>query len=164
MFINIHRERGQGILIVWLDKVIPLTGYNGKRNRPENKMGCISEYRKFTYFLCEHLTKKDLDSMKFLLRDLLTTREIEDVAKPGDLFVLLEQRNELGSDNFRLLQDLLKMINRHDLARKLNEFERKQLAKRFGNYETATEDSRTLNTPQFAKDCATDNQAVEAGE
>lgn len=106
--------------------------------------------------------------MKFLLRDLLTTREIEDVAKPGDLFVLLEQRNELGSDNFRLLQDLLKMINRHDLARKLNEFERKQLAKRFGNYETATEDSRTLNTPQFAKDCATDNvrkeEVIEAGE
>lgn len=124
-------------------------------------MGCISEYRKFTFFLCEQLTKKDLDNMKFLLQDLLTTREIEDVGKPGDLFVSLEQRNQLGSDNLLLLQDLLTEINRHDLVRRLNEFERKQPAKRFGDYKTATEDSRALNTPEFAKDCTTDGVVKE---
>ena len=34
--------------------------------------------------------------MKYLLRDLLTTRELEGLGKPEDLFVLLEpeQRNE----------------------------------------------------------------------
>ena len=34
----------------------------------------------------------------FVARQLLTTREIEGLEKPEDLFVLLEQRNELGND------------------------------------------------------------------
>ena len=94
--------------------------------------------------------------MKFLLRDLLTTREIEGLGKPEDLFVLLEQRNELGNDNFRLLEELLTQIKRQDLLRKLNGFEREQLAKRLGNCDTATDDSRGLNN-----DCPTGGMKKE---
>lgn len=125
-------------------------------------MGCISDYRKFTFFLCEQLSQNNLDSMKFLLRDLLTTREIEGIGKPEDLFVLLEQRNELGDGNFRLLEDLLTQIKRQDLVRKLNRFETEQLAKRLGNYDTVTEDSRALNnTTQRERNCSTDGMEKE---
>ena len=132
-------------------------------------MGCISDYRKFTFFLCEQLSQNNLDSMKFLLRDLLSTRDIESVGKPEDLFVLLEQRNELGNDNFRLLEDLLTQIKRQDLVRKLNGFEREQLPKCLGNYDTATEDSRALNnTAQRERDCPTGGmgkeEVIRAGE
>ena len=107
--------------------------------------------------------------MKYLLRDLLTTREIEGLGKPEDLFVLLEQRNELGNDNFRLLEELLTQIKRQDLVRKLNGFERKQLAKRPGNYDITTEDSRALiNTAQRERDCPTGcvekEEVITAGE
>lgn len=125
-------------------------------------MGCISDYRKFTFSLCEQLSQNDLDSMKFLLRDLLTTREIEGVGKPEHLFVLLEQRKELGDDNFRLLEELFTQIKRQDLVRKLNGFEREQLAKRPANYDIATEDSRALNnTTQTVRDCSTDEVEKE---
>lgn len=125
-------------------------------------MGCISDYRKFTFFLCEQLSQNNLDSMKFLLRDLLTEREIDDIGKPEDLFVSLEQRNELGDDNFRLLEDLLTQIKRQDLVRKLNRFEREQFAKGLGNYDTATEDSWALNnTTQREHGCPTDGMEKE---
>lgn len=125
-------------------------------------MGCISDYRKFTFSLCEQLSQNNLDSMKFLLRDLLSEREIGRIGKPEDLFVSLEQRNELGDDNFRLLEDLLTQIKRQDLVRKLNRFEREQLAKGLGNYDTATEDSRSLNnTTQREHGCPTDGMEKE---
>lgn len=88
----------------------------------------ISEYRKFTFSLCQELSTEDLNSLKYLLRDLLTIREIEAANSPTDLFVFLEQRNMLGSDNsMHLLKDLLTQMKRKDLVRKLQDFERKQL-------------------------------------
>ena len=124
-------------------------------------MGCISDYRKFTFFLCEQLSENDLKSMKYLSRDLLTTRDIEGVERPEDLFVFLEQRKLLGDDNFGLLEELFKQIKRQDLIRKLNGFEREQLAKRPRNYDIATEDSRALNNAtQRERDCPTDGMAV----
>ena len=87
----------------------------------------LSEYRKFIFSLCEELSATNLDSMKFLCRDILTTRELERIGNNAmDLVVLLEQRNELTSDNFHLLQDLLKQIRREDLVRKLKEFKKRQ--------------------------------------
>ena len=92
-------------------------------------MGCtpISEYRKFIFSLCEELSISNLHSMKFLCRDLLTTRELEAIGNSVTEFVLvLEQRKEIGSDNFHLLDDLLKQIGRQDLIRRLKDFKRKQ--------------------------------------
>ena len=73
---------------------------------------------------------ENLHSLKYLLRDLLTTKEIEDFDSPTDLFVFLEQRDELGSENFHLLKDLLAQINRQDLVRKREDVEKKKLAER----------------------------------
>lgn len=87
----------------------------------------ISEYRKFIFSLCEDLSSTNLDLMKFLCQDLLTTRELEGIGNSATEFVLvLEQRKELGSENFHLLEDLLKQIKRQDLVRKLKDFKRKQ--------------------------------------
>lgn len=87
----------------------------------------ISEYRKFIFSLCEDLSSTNLDLMKFLCQDLLTTRELEGIGNSATKFVLvLEQRKELGSKNFHLLEDLLKQIKRQDLVRKLKDFKRKQ--------------------------------------
>ena len=87
----------------------------------------ISEYRKFVFSLSEDLSITNLHSMKFLCRDLLTARELESIGDSAtELILVLEQRNELGSQNLNLLQDLLKQIKREDLVRKLKDFKRKQ--------------------------------------
>ena len=65
--------------------------------------------------------------MKFLCRDLLTARELESIGDSAtELILVLERRNELGSQNLNLLEDLLKQIKREDLVRKLKDFKRKQ--------------------------------------
>ena len=88
----------------------------------------ISEYRKFiSLSLCNELSTRNLESMKFLCRDILTTRELEAIGNDAlNLVVFLEQRRELGSDNFDLLKDLLTQIKREDLVRKMKDFRRKQ--------------------------------------
>lgn len=87
----------------------------------------ISEYRKFMFSLCEEVSISNLRSMKFLCRDLLTTKELEAIGNSvTELVLFLEQRKELGSDNFHLLEDLLKQIGREDLVRRLKDFKRKQ--------------------------------------
>lgn len=90
----------------------------------------LSNYRKVIFSLGQEISMENLHSLKYLLQDLLTTKEIEDFDTPTDLFVFLEQRNELGSENFHLLKDLLAQINRQDLVRKLEDFEKKKLAER----------------------------------
>ena len=87
----------------------------------------ISKYRKFIFSLGQQLSTENLSSLKYLLRDLLTTNQTEGINSPTDLFVLLEQRNDLGSDNCHLLKDLLRQIKRQDLVRKVEDFERRQL-------------------------------------
>lgn len=87
----------------------------------------ISEYRKFIFSLCEEITAGNLDSLKFLCRDILTARELEEIGNNAmDLVVSLEQRNELTSDNFYLLEDLLTQIKREDLVQKLTDYKTKQ--------------------------------------
>ena len=86
----------------------------------------ISEYRKFLYSLCEELTAGNLIALKYLCRDRLTTRELEEINTATNLFLCLEQRQDIASDNLHLLEDLLTRIRREDLVRKLKEFERKQ--------------------------------------
>lgn len=87
----------------------------------------ISEYRKFIFSLCRELSSTNLDSMKFLCRDILTTQQLEGIGESAtNLVVLLEQRKELESDNFDLLKVLLTQIKREDLVQKLKDFETEQ--------------------------------------
>ena len=120
----------------------------------------ISEYRKFFFSLCKELSTENLDSLKYLLRDLLTTREIEGISNATDLFVFLEQRNELGSDNCYLLEDLLTQIERQDLVKELKNFQRNQLAKRglVANHKTQRSEFCVVNKEDRVQDCVTDGE------
>lgn len=123
----------------------------------------VSEYRKFILSLCQEVSTENLDSLKYLLRDLLTMRELESAVSAIDLFVFLEQRNELGSENCHLLQDLLTQIRREDLVGKLKEFEMKQLAEKaeqdsVADYQTRN-GFRAVNVKDM-QDCVTDSQRV----
>lgn len=124
----------------------------------------IPQFRKFIFSLCEELSSKNLDSMKYLCRDLLTMRELEGVNNATDLFVVLEQRKELGSGNFHLLEDLLTQIGRGDLVRKLKDFERLERKQQNGRIVCVANDRHDrrkdgfLNHRHLQDDCVTDGK------
>jgi len=92
---------------------------------------------------------------------LLTTREIEGANSPTDLFVFLEQRNMLGSDNsMHLLKDLLTQMKRKDLVRKLQDFERKQLGEPaiVAINKTARNGIRRAVNMEGIQDCVSDDE------
>ena len=125
----------------------------------------ISKYRKFIFSLGQELSTENLSSLKYLLRDLLTTSQTEGINSPTDLFVLLEQRNELGSGNCHLLKDLLRQIKRQDLVRKLEDFERNQIAEHnhAENDETVPRSGsvRAVNT-EDVQDCVDEGEQASA--
>ncbi|KAJ7327403.1 peptidase C14A [Desmophyllum pertusum] len=102
--------------------------------------------------------------MKYLCRDLLTMRELEGVNNATDLFVVLEQRKELGSGNFHLLEDLLTQIGRGDLVRKLKDFERLERKQQNGRIVCVANDRHDrrkdgfLNHRHLQDDCVTDGK------
>ena len=91
-------------------------------------MSCVPEFRKVLFSLCQELTTENLSSLKYLLRDLLTAKELEDIRDPMDLMLYLEQRNELCSNNCQLLEDLLTQIKRKDLFQNIQAFQGRKLA------------------------------------
>lgn len=86
----------------------------------------VSEYRKCLFSLCEELTEGNLHDLKYLCRDRLTTRELEEINTATKLFEYLEIKQEIRRDNLRLLKDLLTQIGRNDLVENLNEFKSKR--------------------------------------
>ena len=121
------------------------------------KMGeraVISSYRKFIFSLSEALSKRDLTSLKYLLCDELTVREIENINDPMDLLCTLERRCILGNDNFDLLKDLCKQIHRQDLVKKIKDFQRGKTTERgfVSSNETQPTDQRTQSCPLKAED------------
>ena len=127
----------------------------------------ISKYRKFIFSLGQELSTENLSSLKYLLRDLLTTSQTEGINSPTDLFVLLEQRNELGSGNCHLLKDLLRQIKRQDLVRKLEDFNRNQIAEHnhAENDETVPRNGsvRAVNT-EDVQDCVDEGEQASVSE
>lgn len=116
-------------------------------------MSCIPEFRKVLFSLCQELTTENLRSLKYLLRDLLTTRELEDIRDPMDLMLYLEQRNELCSNNCQLLEDLLTQIKRKDLVQKIQAFQGGLL----NNHKT-TLSAVSLQNKIRTRDCVTDGR------
>lgn len=114
----------------------------------------ISSYRKFIFSLSEALSKRDLTSLKHLLCDVLTVREIENINDPMDLFCTLERRCILGNDNFGLLKDLFKQIHRQDLVNKINDFQGEKTTERgfVSSNKTKPTDQRTRSCPLKAED------------
>lgn len=120
-------------------------------------MSCIPEFRKVLFSLCQELTTENLTSLKYLLRDLLTAKELEDIRDPMDLMLYLEQRNELCSNNCQLLEDLLTQIKRKDLVKKIQAFQGRKLAEcGFLNNNKITLSEVSLQNKTRAQDCVTD--------
>ena len=97
--------------------------------------------------------------MKYLLRDLLTAKELEDIRDPMDLMLDLEQRNELCSNNCQLLKDLLTQIKRKDLVQKIEAFQGRKLAEcGLLNNNKTTGSEISLENKTRVQDCVTDGQ------
>ena len=122
-------------------------------------MSCIPEFRKVLFSLCQELTTENLSSLKYLLRDLLTAKELEDIRDPMDLMLDLEQRNELCSNNCQLLKDLLTQIKRKDLVQKIEAFQGRKLAEcGLLNNNKTTGSEISLENKTRVQDCVTDGQ------
>ncbi|XP_077997919.1 caspase-10-like [Glandiceps talaboti] len=77
-------------------------------------------YRKILKNVDDNLMSRDLNSLKFLCRDLIATGKLETAQKPRDIFQELEYKGYLGpGDKLLFLADLLNRIHRVDLIKKL---------------------------------------------
>lgn len=73
--------------------------------------------------ISDQLSSNQLDSLKFLCKDIIGKKDLEKTTSGRDLFRLLTERKKLGADNTEFLSELLKEIHRLDLSDKLNSFE-----------------------------------------
>lgn len=84
----------------------------------------VSAFTQLLLDISEDLTSDDLKKMKFTLQyeEHLQGRELEEVTKGIDIFMLLKKRNLLSADNLILLKSVLATIKRQDLFEKLSAF------------------------------------------
>ncbi|KAM6159467.1 FAS-associated death domain protein [Rhynchocyon petersi] len=69
------------------------------------------------------LSNTELAELKFLCRERVSKRKLERVQSGLDLFSVLLEQSELGSDRPELLRELLISLRRHDLLQRLDNFE-----------------------------------------
>lgn len=67
----------------------------------------VSAFRIMLNNLAHLLSERDLQSMKYLCRDLIPRGRLENIEDPLDLWDALEQRDQLGVNNTRFLRQLL---------------------------------------------------------
>ncbi|XP_033847647.1 protein FADD [Periophthalmus magnuspinnatus] len=72
--------------------------------------------------ISSHLSKEQLESLKFLCGDVIRKRDQEKVDTGIKLFQMLMQRAKLGPDNTEYLSRLLTEVQRQDLRDKLQSF------------------------------------------
>ncbi|CAG5850372.1 FAS-associated death domain protein [Menidia menidia] len=70
-------------------------------------------------YISDQLTADQLVKLKFLVGDVVGKREQEKVQTGHRLFQLLSERGRLSAGNTAYLADLLRQVQRHDLAEKL---------------------------------------------
>ncbi|KAM9660117.1 FAS-associated death domain protein [Trichechus inunguis] len=69
------------------------------------------------------LTSSELTELKFLCMGRVSKRKLERVQSAHDLFSVLLEQGDLGADYPELLRELLASLRRHDLLRRLDDFE-----------------------------------------
>ncbi|XP_064614714.1 FAS-associated death domain protein-like [Liolophura sinensis] len=67
----------------------------------------VSAFRVMLNNLAHQLSERDLQSMKYLCRDLIPRGRLESIEEPIELWDALEQREQLGVNNTRFLKQLL---------------------------------------------------------
>ncbi|XP_034412583.1 FAS-associated death domain protein [Cyclopterus lumpus] len=73
--------------------------------------------------ISNQLAQKQLEDMKFLCRDFVGKRALENITSGIQLFQVLTEQGRLGADKTEFLSKLLKDIHRSDLSDKLDNFE-----------------------------------------
>uniref|UniRef100_A0A3B4ATA8 Fas (tnfrsf6)-associated via death domain n=1 Tax=Periophthalmus magnuspinnatus TaxID=409849 RepID=A0A3B4ATA8_9GOBI len=76
--------------------------------------------------ISSHLSKEQLESLKFLCGDVIRKRDQEKVDTGIKLFQMLMQRAKLGPDNTEYLSRLLTEVQRQDLRDKLQSLDEQQ--------------------------------------
>ncbi|KAM3876852.1 FAS-associated death domain protein [Diretmus argenteus] len=70
--------------------------------------------------ISNQLLSKQLADMKFLCKDVIRKRRMENIETGVQLFEVLMERGKLGEDNTEFLLSLLDGVHRQDLSEKLN--------------------------------------------
>lgn len=83
----------------------------------------LSPFRTFLHRLSLEIEKEQFSSMKFILEDgVIPLGILENCHKPRDLFSCMLQKCLLGEDNLDLLEELLTLVHRSDLAERVRVF------------------------------------------
>lgn len=73
------------------------------------------EYRGMMAKIATRIDDESLDELKYQCKDIIGDGKLEMIANPQGLFQVLEERDEVSSDNLTFLCEILKNIGRIDL-------------------------------------------------
>ncbi|XP_030056600.1 FAS-associated death domain protein [Microcaecilia unicolor] len=82
----------------------------------------MTEFLVLLHSISTNLSKDDLDHLKFLCRENISKRKLENVKSGIDLFGILMEQQEISNDNVDFLLNLLKNLKRGDLVEQLEQF------------------------------------------
>jgi len=82
----------------------------------------LDPYRLLLCKLCDDLTRKDLDSLKYLCEEDLRRAVVDKIKSTEDLVMALEKQQLITRSNLGYLVTQLVTIQRHDLVNKINVF------------------------------------------
>lgn len=92
-----------------------------------DNMGSM-EFNAFLLKISNQLSEEQLNNMKFLCRDTIGKRDMEQIKTGIGLFQILTERRKLGTDDMGLLRELLTQIQRYDLVDEVKYFETFQMS------------------------------------
>ena len=79
----------------------------------------MNSFRGLLLELSNALTRDELNSMKYVCKELIPAGRAERIERPHEFFSELEKLNKLGDNNREFLASILVNINRTDLRNKL---------------------------------------------
>ncbi|NXD01727.1 FADD protein, partial [Certhia familiaris] len=86
----------------------------------------VNPFLSLLHSISSGLSDTELAAMKFLCRDKIRKRKLETVQSGRELFSILEEQQEIASDNLEFLRKLLQHIERSDLLSQVVQFEEQE--------------------------------------
>nr|XP_033783748.1 FAS-associated death domain protein [Geotrypetes seraphini] len=84
----------------------------------------MADFRTLLHSISTRLSSDELDNLKFLCRENIGKRKLENVKSGIDLFSILLEQREISPDSVDFLFNLLKNLKRGDLVEQLEQFEK----------------------------------------
>ncbi|NXW64468.1 CASP8 protein, partial [Eurystomus gularis] len=88
-------------------------------------MARVSDYRQLLYGIAEDLTQKDVQNVKFLLREQIPKNKLQDNASMLKVLLEMERSRIIKEDDLAVLKDILKGF-RADMKKKIDTYEEKK--------------------------------------